>query len=573
MTVNLSSQITRYGVSSSFNALFESLRETPGIYEKKYRSEDVNKVAQYLVCRNYGKACLELSYLAWAVVNYPAESMANAPLLEFFWLNESITPARFRAAFAQPYQASENNYQIAINEAGLQLGFFGQSTSHFVISPTRVGVLAVLLEFITTVDPQQLQVIEQSIKDERSEQSIKSLSSNLQKIIYQYLSEHLIQAQQQRRFRYVTQWLDRQKSAKKSSDKQGLDNQQLGQTSSSSNVTDNFLTDETLLSFWQQAAVDENSPGFKLYSSALHDFIDVHTALQQAKDSLEIENSTTIGFDLDSGEYSPDLIQTILFDGEHSDETGLAWLSASPKFLTKTQWAFIEPLMLHNAQLKPLALSLLRLTIFGHWQAAIVQAKRKSQQNVIDKLAQTPIFHYQKYQQQLAELDNVINHVQLAVIHIFYHLQDSRYLGLALPFLSAEEQLKIQKLVNSVLDDTGKEDSAFGSVDDNQALDEINTKLFLKSKSYLLQSLPLQQVMQKAKAAFNANNKAGFQQIPDAENSDIYQDGHDAMVKCQQAINTLDRKLMKLWSQSSSSETNFSSDVSIFKSMFSQLYL
>jgi hypothetical protein len=45
------------------------------------------------------------------------------------------------------------------------------------------------------------------------------------------------------------------------------------------------------------------------------------------------------------------------------------------------------------------------------------------------------------------------------------------------------------------------------------------------------------------------------------------------MLKCQQTINTLDKRLNKLWSLSMSSEANFSSDVSIFKDMFSQLYL
>ena len=35
MTVNLKSQMTRYGVSESFNSFIDGLRETPGIIDKK----------------------------------------------------------------------------------------------------------------------------------------------------------------------------------------------------------------------------------------------------------------------------------------------------------------------------------------------------------------------------------------------------------------------------------------------------------------------------------------------------------------------------------------------------------
>jgi hypothetical protein len=54
MTANLSSQIARHGVSESFNVFIDSLMDTPGLSDKKFRLADVNKMAQYLVCRNYG---------------------------------------------------------------------------------------------------------------------------------------------------------------------------------------------------------------------------------------------------------------------------------------------------------------------------------------------------------------------------------------------------------------------------------------------------------------------------------------------------------------------------------------
>jgi len=545
MVGNLSSQVTRYGVSESFNALIEGLRDTHGLVEKKFRLDDVNKVAQYLVCRNYGKTCLELCYLTWAIVNYPRKTVANAPLLEFFWLDESITPARFRQAFSQPYQNKDIN--ISLNEDNLQLHFSQQSstTNSFNISPTRVGVLAVLLEVITTIDPQQLQFIETSLKDTSDDKAIKTLSSELQKIIYQYLAEHLIQAQQQRRFRYITQWLDNQNESQKVDQNTG---------------NANFLNDEAILEFWLQACSDDSSPGFILYSSALHDFINTHQALQQAKQTMAVENAATIGLDVEGGEYSPDAIQEILFN-DTSETENFSWLCQAPKFLTKSQWTFIEPLLQHKAQSKILALSFARLAIFGQWQATLVQAKRKSSEFLKQKLNALPAKNYQQYQQQLSDQKDAYRGVILTIIHILYTHKDSRYLGLSLDFLPASITKSIKTLVKSQLSN-------------DTTVEVINTNkcLFNLSQPLLLQSFEFQQLMQSAKKAFNGNHKEGFQRLPAAEQLDKYQDGYDALSSCQQLISDIIKQLEKNWSISSDSEANFSSDVSIFKSMFEQIY-
>jgi hypothetical protein len=545
MAVNLSSQVTRYGVSESFNGLIEGLRDTHGLAEKKFRLDDVNKVAQYLVCRNYGKACLELCYLSWAIVNYPTKTIANTSLLEFFWIDENITPARFRQAFSQQYQSKE--FKISLNEDNLQLHFSQQlsTTNSFSISPTRVGVLAVLLEVITTIDPQQLQYIEESLKNTSNDKAIKALSSELQKVIYQYLAEHLIQAQQQRRFRYITQWLDNKK-----------ENQNSGHRASGAD----FLNDETILEFWQQACSDDTSPGFKLYSSALNDFINTHQALQQAKQVMAVENAATIGLDVERGEFSPDAIQELLFI-DTTETEDFSWLCQTPKFLTKSQWTFIEPLLQHRAQSKTLALSFVRLAVFGQWQATLVQAKRKSSQTLKQKLNVLPAQNYQQYQQQLSDQKNAYTSVILAIIHILYTHQDSRYLGGTLDFLPVSVTKKIKSLVQNQLQNEVALDA-----------ETINKLLFNLSQALLLQSLEFQQLMQSAKKAFNSNHKEGFQRIPVAEQLDKYQDGYDALSSCQQLICAIIKQLENIWSLPSDCETNFCSDVSIFKSMFEQIY-
>ncbi|MDX2366853.1 MAG: hypothetical protein QNK36_00320 [Colwellia sp.] len=553
MTANLSSQIAHYGVSESFTVFIDSLRDTPGLSDKKFRLADVNKVAQYLVCRNYGKACLELSYLAWAVVNYPKKTLSNAPLLEFFWVDENITPARFRQAFEQPCQTE--NINIGLNKAGLALTFSSQS---FIISPTRVGLLAVLLEIIVTLAPEQLTTIEQRLKGTDNEQAIKALSSDLQKQIYQFLGEHLIPAQQQRRFRYVSQWLD------KSNADENKANENLAST--------HTLNDETVLSFWQYAVLDDTSPGYKLYASAFYGVMDTHQAIQQAKQSLALDNAGTIGFNTEAGEYSPDVIQDILFS-HSSGNQDYSWLCQAPKFLTKAQWSFIEPITQNHPYSTTLALSFARLAVFGQWQAALVQAKRKSSVIVLQKLADLPQESYLQYQQRLVKLQQIMTQVIMAISYIFYSHQDSRYLGFSLAFLPQSDAQKIrdwfEQKMHALSQDslTTDNDTTIGADTEN-----INKVLFTQSQKLLMQSRELKQIIQASKIAFNANNKDGFQHLPSADLLDIYQEGYDGVAHCQHIVQSCIEKLSLCWLTSSDCEANYCSDISIFKDIFALLY-
>ena len=584
MTLNLSSQVIRYGVSGTFNALIDGLRDTPGISEKKFRLADVNKLAQYLVCRNYGMACLELSYLLWAVVNYPNKDPIHSndniysatPLLSFFWLNENITPSRFRQAFVNPYQT--RHIAIKIEQTGLHLSLPRQS---FIITPPRVGLLAVLFELIISLAPEKLALIESSLQghDEDSEQQIKKLSSDLQKQIYQFLTEHLVPAQQQRRFRYISQWLA--KTAHTDSETYlnknlaAASTKTLAQANSTKNPPDalptpqstQLLTDASVLSFWQYAAIDESSPGYKLYASAFNDIVETHQAIQQAQQALALDNAHTIGFDVEAGEYSPDMIETLLFE-QSSSPNSHAWLCSSPKFLTKSQWRFIEPLMQKQNYINNLPLSFARLVIFGQWQASIVQAKRKSSAMLKAKLNQLPEQNYLLYQQHLATQVKVITQVILSISHIFYHHQDSRYLGYIIEFFSKTTRAEIKDTVLETMNLLTMNDN----LSDEFATLSTNKILFIKSQTLLKDSLELTRTIKAAKQAFSLNNKDGFQNLPAIECLDTYQDGYDGLTQCRHIIKRYLSHLAKEWPNTEACQSNYGSDVSIFTGMFDQLY-
>ena len=331
-TYSLTALTSQYGVSDSLKAMFEGLRETPGLTGDKFRRADVNKFAQYIVCRNYGKLCLELSYLLYSVVKYQHKSdeqdVNKDKLLSFFWINEYFSPKRFRQYFAVNYSDSKLN--ITLSEQNLTLDITGKK---FSISPTRAGVLAVLFEFLMMIDPSIIESIEQSFSEpEPDEKAIKQYASTFQKLLYEFLSEHLSSAQTQRRFRFITQWLHSQ------------------------HYDEQFLTDETILTFWQMASTSDTSLSFKLYSSVFFDLIGVDQAIKQTQQMHEVEQHLTLGDSNHVGELSADVLYQQLFDQvEH--EKNYNFLIESPKFLTKTQWQQIALLIDYEQYNKKLALS------------------------------------------------------------------------------------------------------------------------------------------------------------------------------------------------------------------------
>lgn len=538
-TYSLTALTSQYGVSDSLKAMFEGLRETPGLTGDKFRRADVNKFAQYIVCRNYGKLCLELSYLLYSVVKYQHKSdeqdVNKDKLLSFFWINEYFSPKRFRQYFAVNYSDSKLN--ITLSEQNLTLDITGKK---FSISPTRAGVLAVLFEFLMMIDPSIIESIEQSFSEpEPDEKAIKQYASTFQKLLYEFLSEHLSSAQTQRRFRFITQWLHSQ------------------------HYDEQFLTDETILTFWQMASTSDTSLSFKLYSSVFFDLIGVDQAIKQTQQMHEVEQHLTLGDSNHVGELSADVLYQQLFDQvEH--EKNYNFLIESPKFLTKTQWQQIALLIDYEQYNKKLALSFARQAIFSPWQASIVQAKRKSKHELVKKLNDLPTSTYVIHQVNLAQLIQNIDDVLSSIVYIYLQLRISEGISGVLSLLPAHEMSQIKANLQQKLSIKMKEAKH----------DTINEKqLFQAFNEILVKSPPIKVIEQHIKKAFNNNNKLGFKEIPDRADVDIYREGQSALEHCKQLISKQLQLYRTFWESDDDCQENFSSDAFIFKQSFEEIYL
>lgn len=519
MDENFHSHVINSGVSGTLRALFEGLRETPGIFtEYKYRKEDVNRVAQYLVCRNYGKACLELSYMCWGVINYEAHQQQKSPLVDFFWLNENISPARLKAAFAL---ADKPSTVVVLGPHNLSM----QLAKPFEITLSRVRLLATLLEFIVSVNPALIQYIEASLHNAQ-EAAIKSLSSELQKHIYQFLTKHIDAAQTQRRYRYVANWLDHQ------AEQQGV-------------------SDEGVFAFWCHASTDDNSPGHKLYATALLDIIATDQALIQAQLLFEAQHGSSIGYDSELGELSPESIHQSVFE-EADSQSELAFLADLPKCLTKQQWELVQPLVQGQAYFRRLPWSFVRLAVMGQWQAKLVQAKRQSLALVQQKMREPIEYNYQDYVQSLKQQPLLYRSVLLAITHIFYTLQDPRFMGILFSLLPPDTVATVKETLLSKI--TNNIDAVF-------ALTQQTCEQLPEGR----------ELIQQAAAAFKGNNKQGFKSLPAGEELERYQLGAEGVQRCQQLIKQFVQALNV--TDSRAIEQNFDSDVSIFKQVFEHLYL
>ncbi|MFT4927283.1 MAG: hypothetical protein ACI8WB_003389 [Phenylobacterium sp.] len=551
-----SSALARYGVSDELIGMFDSLRETPGLAGYKFRPNDVNAVAQSVICRNYGKACLELSYCLFAVLQRPTINSRHSPLLDFFWLAESITPKRFRLAFAFDGDSGSDNNKVKMGKDFLQITV-DSKTSEFAISPTRVGYLAVLFELLVNISPDIVQDAETQLADTSLKQ-LKTFSSELQKKLYAYLNDHLAPAQQQRRFRFLSQWLKSQDQQQSTSIKESVN-------------------DEVVLAFWQEMALDQDDGlGFRRYRTVVENFISLLQALDIGSSQQAVTYAAAIGFDTDQGEIHPEMLDDLLSDrlSARDDTVSVEWLAGSPKFVTKAQLQLLEPVIAATTTLSQLPLSVVRMRLFGDWQAELLQAVRGGDKAVISaKLSKDEGDLYALYQQDIDALNITLVNVRLAIVHILTELKQTCALQPMAQLLSNQDWTEIKQTLLSIREEVLAQDKQASGQD----LVEQITKLFFDGiAQYCLQHPGVNQLIQQARTAFKANNRQGFKQLPDLTDAHLltdYEQGFDTLGLCQGQIKVLFKAINGLFSSTSALAEKSAADLCIFLSTFEKMYL
>lgn len=526
---------TGFGVSDTLRSIFEGLSQAQGHYGPKYLDKDIHKVRQYVCCRNYSKATLELVYLCWAVVNaYPAKRHLTA-IEAFFWLDEAYTPARFRQAFKANWQGSQGSVTSHDDFLSLQIG-----NKHFSIAPSRGGVLAVMMEFIVTIDPSLVLSLQHALST-ASHKDIEQLASKIQATIYQYLKQHLPEAQVQTRFRYFETWLNQQKIAL------------------------NNLDDQSILAFWQTASADDSAQSYVLYATALFDVLDAMTAMETVKSQQAIAFAQSFGSDSEANEFNPEkrvaselddekgeMLHTLLF-ADNTDSLLPKTLCQAPKCLTQEEAASLHPLATYQVYLSRFTHAFMRLQVFAKWQSVLVQAKRKSPAALQQKLHDAPQQGYAMYQLEIESIYHAIQYSQDCLLAVLVELEPEFACLEILHKLPPEQQKEVALCWQQNL---GQADESWSSR---------HLRCYLHNNSY-------RQGVDRLKLALKNNHKAGFKTPAEYTEADQYLANYQLV---SQLCKLTQQHLadMLIFSQKNRSLTQlFAADLCIFTDRFNTLY-
>jgi len=537
--------IVEYGVSQTLKAEFDMLRETLSIREyqgthngelkKKYTSKTIDKLAQYILCRNYGKACLELAYLCWPIVRHQDYTKG---LLHFFWLEEAISPNQFRSSI---YALTQHDLQapaVTLNEVGLVISL---PTQNFTVSASRVMLLSALLELLVGNIANILEDIEAHLSTSDCN-CVGKLATYLQKKLYEFLKTHLPTANLQQKYRYIHHWVAKNGNAEK-------------------------LNDEAVFNFWTCAI---NEEGYVKFENALVDIVDYQFAYEQVKVAREISFSQSDLDNITIETGSPEIdenqaswLYETIFGLNENEITPPTWLVDAPKFLTKKEYACVSLLFELRHGVTQFPLSVMRSDVFGQWQNLIIQQTRDKSDALIDK----PKQDYTTYLERLNDWRKQAGNTLLCCAAILYEQKDVRCLaaltqGVGL-IVECQESHDFSHMLQRLVSVSEKNES--------------NSELtFTHISRWLLQSKTLNNFFSLAKKTLAKNNRIGFKNSHDYHQPDIYEQGALHVAQGAQLIYDLNeavlQQLANKTNQAVSLDAFFTSDLFIFKSELVKRY-
>ena len=528
--LNDSGALALNGVSDELIGLLAALRETASMLtpHDKFAPADINDLSQAIICRNYGHSCLRLSYLLCGVVLVANSRGQSNPLLQVFWLDEMVTAKRFREYFAGTELPN-----LVFDGSFLKFSFDGES---FDISPIQVGYLSAFLEFFVNVIPNILTKAEEQLA-KASAKAVKGFATELQTELYQFLKSHLSEAQDMRRFRFISNWLTQQQCE---------------------------VSDVSVLHFWQQVAIsDDDGLGFKRFRTVADNFGSYVQAVAIGNSKKALSYCASIGYEADDGELNPEHLEHLINDND--DGLDVEWLGGNPKFLSKQQLVLIEPILTAGIARDKIPLTLLRASVFGDWQAQIIQATRnkaKDKNAVADKLEQGCESDYHQYVIHLKKLKDDIKKVQSALLHIFASLEQGEFFSQAAFVL---EQALLDKLQQQLVD-CHKQIEGHGMY-------ELAVEQFFKQlAAFRLQNPEINEPLTEAQKMFNANNKVGFKHLPAVDDLPVYRLGGETLAHCSSILVNFLQKTQPIVADNQIGKDIFAADFDIFKAMFNKMY-
>jgi hypothetical protein len=495
---------------------------------------DGQKFVRAISLRNYASITYELSHLVGAVQQLKADGA-----LSFFWMNESFSPASVRAWFEQALVEVSANNASAVNLSSdfIQLSYLD---GDFAISPTRVPVLATMMEWLVgIVGFEELQQHFDALAQQPSISSARTTANEWQRKIYAYLDDKLAPQDELRHFGRLQAWLSEQDQSHEQQ-----------------------ITDQAVLNYWLHY-VNSASNDYREYRTVFEICVCALQAIAAGNKASAIAGAATVGSDVDNGEIHPDWVDAAVeaLSDEYSPTLDVLAINngTDTKFVTAKVLDKIKPLLATNGAWQQLPLSYLRDQVFGWQQSRVSNALRRSDSSAINSLVNcvdTP--DYQQHMKSVVEYIEPIEQAQLAVLYLLLEAQSIA--GVA----ALRERLPTLDLWPQLF----KQDTEEGE------LAVLVATFYRQFKQHLMANPPLRQLHEQARTAWKQNNRTGFKQAPQIndERSASFSHADQALAHVVIAINTFTTKINQQTTENGDLEQFFSSDLSIFKQSFEILY-
>lgn len=389
----------QHGVSSELQSIFELLETTEIDGQTKYGARGHQKLMLLIVCRNYSKALLELSYLVVMVLNEkPAETLEGRKR-SFYHFFFGISPAT-----ANQYR----HHFLSNGDEGRLLHRIELKDSSFSIYFSRMPVLVELMELLVTLlDYSELEGMLQPLfaAEGISSQQVSDVANAFSNHFYRALGHHLPTAQQQRKYQKISRYMLEKYP-------EGFRYHQIG--------------DDEVLDFWKSSNGDSEQPSedFIKYASVLDGFMDFYLTSRTVAE-LEQQSEMEQFDEVEEREVVEALHTQIVED----DEPLLEQFQQSPldrvKFLNKReleqlQWLFSS----QQTVVEHFIRSCLRSRLFGAIQNQLIEWLRrgKGSDEEIEGLMRESHQGYARLLEQDRKLDDFIECLIFASIHpLFQH--------------------------------------------------------------------------------------------------------------------------------------------------------
>ncbi|MBT3790041.1 MAG: hypothetical protein HN725_04895 [Alphaproteobacteria bacterium] len=519
--VEATGHVLEAGKSSELTALLATVADATAMDgEPRFAPKTCHDLARAIVCRKYATGILQLCHLVNAV---DACGSGKDRWERFFFGIDKVRGTAIRAWLTQT--VTENDWRrpgFELDSTGLHMAY---GDGEFALGYGRMPFLTALLETVIAMigyEPVD-QVFSNMTAQATDQEEIKNAANSLNRLIYDWLRDHLPGTQTAEKFEAIVNFL------KSNGDKNSV-----------------LISDENILKFWQQqnnGHADANGD-FRTFRSAVGGFIDFLRAVETGSSQSSVSYARSLGTDREAGEVDPMVLDEDAPAGAW--QTPLAQLDSPPadaiKFLNKREREELDFLMDCGPLAIDLPLSVLRSDVFGAVQARITQALRRKekQKHVLNLLVCDDAESYGQRTERYHDHEQHLLRVQKAVLH-----------ALTGDAIDVEE-------VDTQRDPAGLPEDA----------DTTNVVSLFSSKAMS------DDVRQEGEETFKHLNRKGFSDndLDDPEIMEGFSVGAGALVQARDHLADYLVVLARLQAADEDLEQTFSTDQEVFKTLFTVMY-